>query len=207
MQKYIGTKIVTADKIMEIAVGEEASTLYLGNGSDETEALVVDTGYMLKHEPEVGGYYVRYPDGYESYSPAGVFESAYEPIGDQRIGQLKFARMMDEFVSAVHRSNVEVGWWDGASREDRNLVPAKLCLIHSEISEAMEGDRKSLTDTHLKHRSMVSVELADAVIRIFDLAGWLGIDLGTVMLEKIAYNRERADHKRANREADGGKKY
>ena len=34
----------------------------------------------------------------------------------------------------------------------------------------MEGARKDLMDTHLKHRSMMEVELADAIIRIFDLA-------------------------------------
>lgn len=33
--------------------------------------------YVLRHKPEVGGYYVVYEDGYQSYSPAGPFESGY----------------------------------------------------------------------------------------------------------------------------------
>ena len=53
-------------------------------------------------------------------------------------------------------------------KKDRN-VGELLCLIHSEISEAMEGARKDLMDTHLTHRSMMEVELADAIIRILRL--------------------------------------
>lgn len=37
--------------------------------------------FMAKHKPEVGGYYVLYEDGYESYSPAAAFESGYALIG------------------------------------------------------------------------------------------------------------------------------
>ena len=37
----------------------------------------VDHGYMLKHRPEFGGYYVVYKDGYKSFSPAEVFEDGY----------------------------------------------------------------------------------------------------------------------------------
>jgi len=40
----------------------------------------VDSDYMLKHKPEVGGYYVVYKDGYKSYSPAKVFEEGYTLI-------------------------------------------------------------------------------------------------------------------------------
>jgi NTP pyrophosphatase (non-canonical NTP hydrolase) len=83
----------------------------------------------------------------------------------------------------------------------------KLCLIHSEISEAMEGDRKNLMDDKLPHRQMREVELADAVIRIFDLAGAYGMDLGGAIAEKMAYNAQRPDHKIENRMADGGKAY
>jgi hypothetical protein len=36
--------------------------------------------YVLRHKPEVGGYYVVYQDGYKSYSPAAAFESGYTRI-------------------------------------------------------------------------------------------------------------------------------
>lgn len=54
---------------------------------------------------------------------------------------------------------------------------------------------------------MLEMELVDVLVRVFDLAGFLGIDLGTVIAEKAAYNKARADHKPENRAKKGGKKY
>lgn len=109
------------------------------------------------------------------------------------------------------------GWWtdlatgaDTTSQagEPANVnIPEKLCLIHSEISEAMEGHRKGLMDDKLPHREMLEVELADAVIRIFDLAGGLGMDVAGAIAEKLVFNAERADHKPENRMKEGGKTY
>lgn len=82
-----------------------------------------------------------------------------------------------------------------------------LCLIHSEISEAMEGERKGLMDDHLPNRPMAEVELADALIRICDYAGRFGYDLGGAVSEKLEYNRNRADHKIENRLQENGKKF
>ena len=82
-----------------------------------------------------------------------------------------------------------------------------LCLIHSEISEAMEGHRKNLMDDKLPHRSMLEVELADAVIRICDMAGGLGLDLDGAINEKLEFNKNRADHKIENRLTENGKKF
>jgi len=87
------------------------------------------------------------------------------------------------------------------------LVAQKLCLTHSEVSEAMEGHRKGLMDDKLPHRPMLEVELADAVIRLADLAGALGLDLGCAIAEKMAFNANRADHKPEARAAAGGKTY
>lgn len=87
------------------------------------------------------------------------------------------------------------------------LVAQKLCLSHSELSEAMEGHRKGLIDDKLKHRPMLEVELADAVIRIMDLAGALNLDIGGAIAEKMAFNRVRPDHKPEARLAEGGKAY
>jgi NTP pyrophosphatase (non-canonical NTP hydrolase) len=82
-----------------------------------------------------------------------------------------------------------------------------LCLVHSEVSEAMEGHRKLLMDDKLPHRTMLEVELADAVIRIFDMAGGLGLDVSSAIAEKLEFNQSRADHKIENRRAEGGKKF
>jgi hypothetical protein len=87
------------------------------------------------------------------------------------------------------------------------LVAQKLCLTHSEVSEAMEGHRKLLMDDKLPHRTMLEVELADTVIRIFDMSGGLGLDVAGAIAEKLAYNATRADHQPENRRAIGGKKF
>ena len=54
---------------------------------------------------------------------------------------------------------------------------------------------------------MVEVELADAVIRIFDLAGAMNLELGEAIAEKVEFNSTREDHKIENRKADSGKKF
>ncbi len=103
------------------------------------------------------------------------------------------------------------GWWidpktqRDVDPQDPTVFAAKLALVHSELSEALEADRKGLADDHLPHREGAEVELADAVIRIFDLAGARGMDLQTAIIEKLLYNQYRADHKLSNRSAANGK--
>lgn len=86
-------------------------------------------------------------------------------------------------------------------------VGEKLMLIVSEISEAMEGHRKSLMDDKLPNRTSFEVELADALIRIFHLAGYFNLDLEGAYREKSAYNKTRLDHTHAERVKPGGKAY
>ena len=116
-------------------------------------------------------------------------------------------KTLNDYAAEVHTANEK--WWADIHTGQR-LVRNKgelLCLIHSEISEAMEGERKNLMDDKLPHRRMAEVELADALIRILDYCAGHGYDIEGAYQEKMAYNAVRADHKPENRLKDGGKKW
>lgn len=136
--------------------------------------------------------------------------------GNWTIGQINDASAINRLVEDVHESNLKAGWWnDQNTGEDLTsnsvyapyVLATKLLLGISEIIEAVEGYRKDEMDDKLPHRPMVEVELADAVIRLFDLAGVMGLDLGGAFVEKRAFNAIRKDHKVENRVKKGGKKF
>lgn len=107
----------------------------------------------------------------------------------------------------VHTGNAR--WWRNPATHEpiQRNIGEMLMLTVSELAEAMEGHRKSLMDDKLPHRSMLEVELADAVIRIMDMAEGLGLDLAGAWREKLEYNAKREDHTDAHRLAPGGKAY
>ena len=91
LQKYRSHKIVQAGKIAEIRTATEINRdakhgselmgmgqalLIIANGG----TVVCDAPYIQKHSPFIGGYYIVYPDGYKSFSPAEAFESGYTPV-------------------------------------------------------------------------------------------------------------------------------
>lgn len=129
-----------------------------------------------------------------------------------------------QLADACHQAAYQAGWWhDLNTGEDQTFdylvdvlqakmkpghnIPEMLMLVVSEVAEAMEGCRKGLMDDKLPHRTMLEVELADAVIRIMDLAGGAGLDVPGAIAEKLDYNAKRADHKPENRRAEGGKAF
>lgn len=109
---------------------------------------------------------------------------------------------LDALINISYGSSKACGWHD-TEREDGTMI----ALIHSELSEALEGIRKNKMDDHLPQRPNAEVELADAVIRIFDFARKKGYDLAGAWVEKSLYNLSRPDHKPEAREAEGGKKF
>jgi hypothetical protein len=81
-----------------------------------------------------------------------------------------------------------------------------IALMHSELSEALEADRKGFMDDKLPHRDGREVEFSDCLIRILATAAAYGMDISGAFIEKNRFNKQRADHKIENRAA-GGKKY
>ena len=91
-------------------------------------------------------------------------------------------------------------------------VAEKLALIHSEISEVLEEFRDGAEPASIRYEcelgkaecpdkacrlceqgipAGIPIELADVVIRVFDLAGYYGIDLGRAIVQKMLYNQHR----------------
>lgn len=115
---------------------------------------------------------------------------------------------VDVLMDYCHGQARAAGWWSDVNTgqdKERNVGEA-LMLVVSELSEALEGYRKGLSDPHLPDRDNYTVEIADALIRLFDLAGGTCNDLSGAFLEKMRYNANRADHKIENRRLPGGKK-
>lgn len=106
----------------------------------------------------------------------------------------------NKFRDQCHIASVNAGWWMGSERypeglfgqiydPDRLTIPTKLCLVHSEISEAYEGYMSGANDEHLPEWPNALVEFADTIIRIADLAGYLEINMTSAiaMVEQCDY--------------------
>jgi NTP pyrophosphatase (non-canonical NTP hydrolase) len=100
---------------------------------------------------------------------------------------LSFQDTINEKAREIHAANAKMGFWDA---NECNFAE-RCMLIVTEISEAVEADRKDLMDSHIPTRRGIEVELADAVIRILDLAGGLNLDLGGAIEAKLKYNEGR----------------
>lgn len=115
--------------------------------------------------------------------------------------------MLNEYAKQCHEANAK--WWhdlETGKRLTRNKGEL-IALMHSELSEMLEGVRKDNFDDKLGHRKAEEVELVDLLIRAFDYAGAYGLDLDAAFYEKMEYNRTRVDHTHEHRRAVGGKKF
>lgn len=102
---------------------------------------------------------------------------------------------LNELGKEIFANNVVKGFYD-----EPTTFAARIALMHSELSEALEADRKGLMDDKLTNRDGREVELADCLIRILDCATFMRMDIHGAVIEKIAYNKTR-EYKH------GGKKY
>jgi NTP pyrophosphatase (non-canonical NTP hydrolase) len=109
---------------------------------------------------------------------------------------------LNELCTAAHSAAVAKGWYE-RPRE----LPELLMLVVSELSEALEADRNgkrsdfnpieyvtgAVSDSAFVFgvKDTVEDEIADAVIRIADLCGHLGIDLDAHVAAKMKYNETR----------------
>jgi len=121
--------------------------------------------------------------------------------------------MLNILAEEIHKNNIEKGFYDN----EKN-IGEMLCLIHSEVSEALEADRKNkyttgtigvinsfvldemfITDFTIGVKDTFEDEMADIIIRVLDLCAFKGIDIEKHIEAKVRYN--------STREFKHGKKY
>jgi NTP pyrophosphatase (non-canonical NTP hydrolase) len=127
-------------------------------------------------------------------------------------------KSLKDWQEGVHETNRSKGWWDGFAfvpvkplpdgpmkldQSTNNYIASKLCLVHSEVSEALEALRDGRIPLYIdpetgKPEGLES-ELADVIIRVLDLAEALGLDMGEAMLIKADYNKTRV-HRHGGRQ-------
>lgn len=123
-----------------------------------------------------------------------------------RSGLSEFERYINEWA---HRK----GWWDEPEWLDAiralggRTIPTpiveeiellarpnkgeKIALMHSELSEGLEGIRKNLQDDHIPEYTQEEAELADTIIRILDYSGQYKLRVVEAAIAKMAYNETR----------------
>ena len=112
--------------------------------------------------------------------------------------------MINDLAKQIHENNKAKGFFDS-----KKNIGEMLCLIHSEVSEALEADRKNsycfssinmnllnglVNDETFKSyyesfiKGTFEEEMADIFIRVLDLCAYKGIDLESHVKAKMRYN-------------------
>lgn len=113
---------------------------------------------------------------------------------------------LNDLAKQIHASNVEKGFY-----QDEKNIGEMLCLMHSEISEALEADRNNKVASNATINRVVNEddkyyfqneykalikgsfeeEMADIIIRVLDMCAFKGIDIDAHVAAKMRYNSLR----------------
>jgi NTP pyrophosphatase (non-canonical NTP hydrolase) len=102
--------------------------------------------------------------------------------------QLQFIKAWHALAEETYAINVSKGFMTPGQPVS---IGDQCMLIASEVAEGYEAWRKDLKDDKITHRDGLEVELADAVIRIINLAKHLGYDIPAALVEKSDFNANR----------------
>lgn len=94
-----------------------------------------------------------------------------------------------QLADLIYSQMFHQGFWDG----QQSNMGSKIALMHSELGEATEADRKGITSSeHIPDFTGLEEEFADTIVRILDVAGRHKMRLGEAIIAKMHFNIERS---------------
>jgi len=107
----------------------------------------------------------------------------------------QFMKSMDRLIIEVYSNADKHGFYEEAETTPKHsFLAERLCLIHSEVSEALESVRNSSQLAPCNKPvpiNQMEEELADIIIRCMDLAGYMNLNLPRAIILKHVYNKQR----------------
>lgn len=131
MKQYIGTKLI------------EAEPAYRCTDNRMRVDIIVDPDEAATYYKSEEGYRVRYPDGYESWSPKETFEKAYLPLNiNEELGTSApsiGAKMVDDFIAETWTTTLgdKTTVVRAMLKNGFELVEASACVSKENYSEPM----------------------------------------------------------------------
>lgn len=99
-----------------------------------------------------------------------------------------FGFHLEQLQQQVFEANALQGFWDGA----QDNVASKVALMHTELSELLEADRKGIeVSEHIPEFTGIEEEAADLLIRLMDFSGRFNLRLGQAVTAKLLFNLNR----------------
>ena len=102
--------------------------------------------------------------------------------------QAEYIRMTQILAHECFRASSDKGFWEQGDRRSKGEM---IALMHSELSEMLEGVRKPGPDSHVPEFTSEEIEMADLFIRALDYAAGWKLRLGEAIFAKMTFNATR----------------